>query len=358
MRWAFINFEIDFKRTVYGFRSNRESLSDTNMVHGFLRSSLKRIHPSARSDIARVVRLMAAGTLSRRVLNQVYSRLSLGQKEYWHTQYAKVFRNQAQKTRPGHWLLDFAGQPVTLPVGGPEMWLEWDAALSLLGHEPEIKRAYAALIESSLRPRLFLDVGANYGLHSLLFLVHGIPAISFEPNVRCHEYFQRVTEMNGVGKDLQALALGEREGVVELWSPKSETWYGTTVKSARDRIPTVEALETVVVRQTTLDSFVKEHDLRPELIKIDTEGAESDVIRGAAHTLNTLRPIVIFESWPDADRSELFALFQLARLSISTLRANDSPPRMIRDVCDFEQLSSTNFVAVPNESAKLLASIL
>ena len=40
--------------------------------------------------------------------------------------------------------------------------------VSIVGHDIEVKETYAALIASDHRPTLFLDVGANYGLHSIL----------------------------------------------------------------------------------------------------------------------------------------------------------------------------------------------
>jgi hypothetical protein len=66
------------------------------------------------------------------------------------------------------------------------MWLDWFLALATLGDDSTVKKTYAAIVSSSRKPDLFLDVGANYGTHSLLFLAHGIRTWSFEPNARCY----------------------------------------------------------------------------------------------------------------------------------------------------------------------------
>lgn len=321
-------------------------------LSGFLRSSVKGMRPSARADVQRAVRMMASKTTTRRLLNYVYGSLTWRQQEYWHSEYSRLFRGGPPEASNGIWRATFAGKQITLPLGGDNMWLEWDSALSLLGHEIEIKRAYAFLIRSPHRPNLFFDVGANYGLHSLLFLKHGISTVSFEPNVHCHPYLRRVMEMNGVTCDLRAVALGREEGSVNLWFPKTQTWLGTTVPSARDQIPSDEQIETQVVRQTTLDRFVEETSLKPDLIKLDTEGAEAAVLCGGTKTLSQLRPIVIFESWADSDRAELFRLFEDAQYSISTLRGSRNAPRVISDTSVFVAAENNNFIAVPRDRKK------
>src|ERR1700722_9247274 len=50
------------------------------------------------------------------------------------------------------------------------------------GHDSELKQTYASLIQLEHPPRLVLDIGANYGTHSIIFLSHDIETVSFEPN--------------------------------------------------------------------------------------------------------------------------------------------------------------------------------
>jgi hypothetical protein len=50
----------------------------------------------------------------------------------------------------------------------------------------------------------------------------------------------------------------------------------------------------------TLDEYVEEHRIhRVDLIKIDVEGAELSVLRGARKTLSRMKPSLIVEFWDE-----------------------------------------------------------
>src|ERR1700674_3262639 len=55
-----------------------------------------------------------------------------------------------------------------------------------------------------------------------------------------------------------------------------------------------EDVRSIEVQATTLDNFCAERKLRPEVVKIDVEGAESLVFKGADEVLATT-PLLIFE---------------------------------------------------------------
>jgi hypothetical protein len=75
---------------------------------------------------------------------------------------------------------------------------------------------------------------------------------------------------------------------------------------ARWRDTAVQALD---VAQVTLDDVAAERRLVPDLVKVDTEGAELGVLRGAARLLRTAAPTLVFESWPcPEERRALWSL--------------------------------------------------
>jgi hypothetical protein len=171
----------------------------------------------------RLVRALAAHSSSRRALNRWYSMLGDQGKSQFHSRYAKVFATSKMPVEEGLWNVTFADRGIRLPLRPHMIWLDWDNAVSILGHDIEIKQTYAALLaQGAERPVKCLDVGANYGMHSALFLSAGIPAISFEPNPSCRPCFEEVCRLNCYQSSWEAVALGDKSGEVELQSIQSE----------------------------------------------------------------------------------------------------------------------------------------
>jgi hypothetical protein len=171
---------------------------------------------------------MAAFTWSRQGLNAAYLALTPCHRATFHEWFAKIFRNTSVQARDGNWTVVFAGKSILMPLVSESLWLDWDTAVSIVGHDIEIKQTYEALIGSSTtKPTLFIDIGANYGTHSLLFLVHGIKTMTFEPNSSCHGCFARLCELNHVTPTIEGVALGAYHGYVKLSYPKRDTWLGS-----------------------------------------------------------------------------------------------------------------------------------
>ncbi len=59
------------------------------------------------------------------------------------------------------------------------------------------------------------------------------------------------------------------------------------------------AIDTINVESTTLDYLVNKYNLKPGLVKIDTEGAEFLVLLGATNILKEFKPIIISELCDD-----------------------------------------------------------
>lgn len=246
----------------------------------------------------------------------------------------------------GTWTVDVAGRALRLPMRR-DFPLSWLAVVAFHGYDSELHQLYEELLTSPHRPRLMIDVGANHGLHALKFLAHGVRAVAVEPNPACHAYFRQACVLNGFACEVHGVALAETPGEAELAIPGVATYRATMMADVRARWASEIPVTAVRAPQTTLDAFAAAHDLRPDLVKIDTEGGELGVLGGAAEMLATVQPTILFESWPgDATRPALFALLDAAGYAISALRFHSPEPGPL-DVVTFTGSPATNFLARP-----------
>ncbi len=302
----------------------------------------------AKYVVRNIFRAIASFPWSRRLLNAAYLKLNSSQKALFHQAFAKTFRNSNIQGRDGNWKVVFGNRNILMPLSSDNFWLDWDNAVSIVGHDIEVKQTYESLIGlPSEMPELFIDIGANYGTHSLLFLVHGVQTITFEPNTSCHEYFRQICRLNQVTPNLEPVALGEEEAQVDFSYPKRETWLGSTKAEIINKLGGSEDLVTEKVKQKTLDDFFPKIKNKRTLIKVDTEGNELSVLKGARKTLQRVRPRVIFECW---DEDVKTGIFDLLTAQIYTIYALPWSPKQDAEPLDSRQFlasSSTNFLAVP-----------
>ena len=288
---------------------------------------------------------LAARSGWRKRADAAYQALPWRAKALAHRAWAKLFRGSDAAFEPGDWRVRFAGRDVIVPLSTARAWLDWDVALSLLGHDTEIKRTYAALVRSPRRPRLFFDIGANYGTHSLLLLAHGVRVVSFEPNPACAPVFEELCRANGVRGRWEALALGNEDADVELVFDERDTWSGSTGGAPAE--PGDGARRRVTVPQTTLDAFVERLGEAPDWVKLDVEGAEERVLAGAHRTLSDSRPRVIFETWPGPSRALVARLFERAGYRICALPWDATGEPRGLDAQAFRDSAATNYLAEP-----------
>jgi FkbM family methyltransferase len=145
---------------------------------------------------------------------------------------------------------------------------------------------------------VIVDVGANIGLFSLAVLrsIPGSRVHMFEPSPIPQRCLAASLARNGLQERaaLNAMALYSEPGELEFYvhDGKHSAYDGI-----RDtRYDWVGSPRPIRVPATTLDQYCQAAGLdRIDLLKIDAEGAELFVLRGAEQTLRTLRPLVLFE---------------------------------------------------------------
>jgi FkbM family methyltransferase len=297
-------------------------------------------------------RVLASRPASRTLLNIGYDFLPIKTKARFHRAFTELFEEQDRRLIEGEWHVRFNGTDIRLPLRRTFARLDWTAAISILGHETEIKSTYAQLLADRDRPiDIFLDVGANFGTHSILFAANRVRVLAFEPNADCEPYCMAVAALNRLSISWIKAALSDHEGEVDLVYPKTRTWLGSIEPNMSGALSQqFEGCVTTRVRLGTLDRYAGDLPSGSRiLLKIDVEGGELSVLRGARSLLQRPQaPLIIFESNDTAGRAELGSLLAGYGYRLFTLPFGRKPGTPPLALADFLADSATNFIAVPS----------
>ena len=145
---------------------------------------------------------------------------------------------------------------------------------------------------------LAIDVGANAGYYSIPFAQSFKEVHAYEPNPYMYEKLAKNVEINCFGNlTIHDIAIGEKVSTVDLFIQDSidgDLNLNAGLSSLRSR-PQFHR-ETIQVPILTIDSLNLTE--RVGLIKIDVEGTEFEVLRGAISTIKRFQPVIVWEASP------------------------------------------------------------
>lgn len=153
-------------------------------------------------------------------------------------------------------------------------------------------------VEACRGKHCVIDVGAHIGLVSLpvaSVLAPGGVLVSFEPARANRDLLARHLRINGFEsvRVEGSLVGGEDLAEVDFFEMEDASGMNSVVPGAM-------GTEYHAVRkvQVSLDAYCERHNLSPEVVKIDVEGAELGVLRGARAMLSRCRPLVFLSVHP------------------------------------------------------------
>lgn len=169
---------------------------------------------------------------------------------------------------------------------GTTLW----RAKTLLTKEPET----IDWISTFAPGEVFFDIGANVGLYTIYAAKRGVEVLAFEPEAQNYALLNRNVHLNGLGNTATCLnlALSDRPGLDYLYL--SELKPGESLHNFGECVDWHHKQFQPSYRQGVLahsiDSFLSAFPERfPAHIKIDVDGAELKIIKGAENTLNDPR---------------------------------------------------------------------
>lgn len=157
--------------------------------------------------------------------------------------------------------------------------------------EPEIKNIFLKYVSEGFT---VLDIGANIGIHTL-FLAKIVgdsgKVIAFEPIKRIYEQLKKSIAINDFQNIvLNNYALGDRQTNAKINILK-ENMGGSSIYNNKDT--KFDSEENIMIK--VLDNL---NLPRIDFIKMDVEGYEWNVIKGAKNLLERDRPNIVFEYNP------------------------------------------------------------
>ena len=150
--------------------------------------------------------------------------------------------------------------------------------------------------------RRFLDIGANVGIYSYLFSNKFKHIESFEP---IKEITYRLSALNKKNIRQHHVALSNKRGNLKFFIPIVKGILIPPLASLEKRLKPYEIRKISVKK---LDSF---KFTKVDLIKIDVEGHEYKLIKGAIKTIKTNYPLIICEIEQRHSSISIYKTFKL-----------------------------------------------
>ena len=159
-------------------------------------------------------------------------------------------------------------------------------------------RGFNHLMKNLKNKNTFFDIGAHIGLVS-------IPAaqnmnldskiIAFEPSYKNYKHLKNHIKANNYNKKIKLYKnlVGEKNCKKNFYYSKYESPLNSIIK-----VKQIERYNKKSINQISIDYFCKKSGIFPDIIKIDVEGAELNVLKGAKETILQYKPIIYLSVHP------------------------------------------------------------
>lgn len=190
-------------------------------------------------------------------------------------------------------------QGIWMPTGEQEL-VDW---MGKHGQMVDGKGTYqyakfVAAMEHCKSFRRCIDQGSHIGLWTMQFAKRFDMVECFEPVAALRECWLENIDFIAYNPNLYNYALGKMPGTVQMLSNSyaSGDSYLATATEKRSIDGHVAELVNTDVEMRTLDSF---EFIDVDFLKVDAEGYEENILRGAAETIRKWRPTIIVEQKRD-----------------------------------------------------------
>jgi len=182
-------------------------------------------------------------------------------------------------------------QKVKVKIGNLEMMFKYNVDLFPYAVRSISDNQYN-LTEKTIKGKIFVDAGANMGLVSIFAAKLGAEKVyAFEPVSHTYNILLENIKLNKMEDKVIPIkkALGNENKITEIFYDLNNLRESTILPSLANGDMKKERI--VVVK---LDDVIKG---RVDFIKIDVEGFEANVLRGAKNIIRKWKPILAFSAY-------------------------------------------------------------
>jgi FkbM family methyltransferase len=197
-----------------------------------------------------------------------------------------------------HWVQRFPAVPVPVRLPFGAWWLARNDFVGAALFNGGFENIECSFVESFLRPGMsVLDIGAHHGFYTLLASTkvgaHG-KVLAVEASPREREKLGTHLRLNRCKNvQIESRALGEADGEAQLYLVEPGESGCNSLRKPEAPGPS----EAVPIQIRRLDDVLRDHKIeKVDFVKLDVEGAELSVLKGAPQLLSgRQRPVILAE---------------------------------------------------------------
>lgn len=198
-------------------------------------------------------------------------------------------------------MFPFTRKGINVNIGGLGIY-KLDCNFALRDYESFGDRHNAGFrkwIECCKDKKAVFDIGAHIGLYTLpasSVIARDGTVYAFEPSEANRRYLKRHLEYNNIHNVvLFPYIVGEEEKEGQIFYESKDTNPMNSLYPKKN----INLYSKVYREQISLDDFVKRTNLTPDVIKIDVEGYECNVLKGARRIIESYKPIIFLSVHPE-----------------------------------------------------------
>jgi FkbM family methyltransferase len=225
----------------------------------------------------------------------------------------------------------------------------WHFAISYLWHDRGLSVIEKHLNTYYKKDAAYFDIGSNVGLRSVYALSENRPTVLFDPNPEVSEISKQMIALNQYQNyNIEQSGVSDSEGQLNFYI-SSSSYLSSFDKehAAKDKI--VAEIKIPVI---TINSYLKSNpQFQPKIVKVDVEGFEINVLKGAYDLLNKYKPALIIEIIDTSEnRNEI--IDYLASFGYQAYYVFKKRELMLEKACSLNPKQNDNYLFIADDVLK------